>query len=489
LKLVRRLTVALLAAIGVVFALDAAMSVRSHLELFERDLRRDERLLGGALEPAVTEAWRDHGQAYAIELVRKIDQRRDGLRVRLVLLDAQPGEPLAPAVPNLALAAVRGERTVYQVRADEEGGERLYTYLPLDVLGDSPAALEMSESLTDEREYLGHRVVRSLMTAGIMFAVCGALAWALGIRMVGQPIARLVEKSRRIGSGDFSQPLELHGSDELSQLAEEMNGMAASLDAAARKVASESTARIAALEQLRHADRLTTVGKLAAGIAHELGTPLNVVAGRAGMIASGEIAERDELVRTARVIQEQTARVTRIVRQLLDFARRRSTEKRVAELAPIARQAAALLEPLASRRGVKLECVAPGEPVRAVVDAGQIQQALLNLIVNAVHASSRGGAVRVELAAHTGPPPGAPPYLVGACAELRVTDEGTGIPADQLPAIFDPFFTTKAVGEGTGLGLSVAHGIVDEHHGWIEVWSEVGRGSRFAIWLPREATA
>jgi signal transduction histidine kinase len=263
--------------------------------------------------------------------------------------------------------------------------------------------------------------------------------------------------------------------------------MAASLDAAARKVAAESTARIAALEQLRHADRLTTVGKLAAGIAHELGTPLNVVSGRAGMIASGEIEEREDVVRAARVIQEQAERVTRIVRQLLDFARRRGAEKRVTELAPLARQSAALLEPLAARRGVKLECHAPLAPVRAEVDPSQIQQALLNLIVNAVHASPRGAAVRVELAAHSGPPPGAPPFLVGPCAELRVCDEGSGIPADQLPAIFDPFFTTKPVGEGTGLGLSVAHGIVADHHGWIEVWSELGRGSRFGIWLPREA--
>jgi signal transduction histidine kinase len=489
LKLVRRLTLAILAAIGTVFLIEAAFSVRSHLEIFERDIRRDERLLGGALVPAVAQAWRDHGRDYAVELVRTIDQSDNGLRIRLVLLDAQPGEPQAPAVPRLALAAVRRDRVVTQVRAEHGEEERLYTYLPLDVPSEAAVALEMSESLAEEREYLASRVVRSLATAGLMFAAGAAVASVLGIRMVGRPIAELVEKSRRIAAGDFSRPLELHGSDELSQLAKEMNGMAASLDAAARRVAAESLARIAALEQLRHADRLTTVGKLAAGIAHELGTPLNVVAGRAGMIASGEIEAREDVVRAARVIQEQAERVTRIVRQLLDFARRRGAEKRVAELAPIARQSAALLEHLASRRGVKLECSAPDAPIRADVDPGQIQQALLNLIVNAVHASPRGATVRVELAAHAGPPPGAPPFLVGPCAELRVCDEGSGIPADQLPAIFDPFFTTKPVGEGTGLGLSVAHGIVADHHGWIEVWSEVGRGSRFGIWLPREADA
>lgn len=486
-KLVRRLTLAILVAIGLVFALDAVLSVRSHLALFEGDLRRDERLLGGALSPAVSDAWRDRGPDQALALVRKVDRSRDGIAIRLVFLDAAPGEPHAPRAPRHALASALRDRTVTQVRADRQGDQLHFTYVPLDLPSERPVALEMSESLAEERSYLVGRVASSLTTAGVMFVACAAVAWGLGIRMVGRPIAQLVEKSRRIAAGDFSHPLELRGSDELTQLADEMNGMAASLDAAARKVAAESTARIAALEQLRHADRLTTVGKLAAGLAHELGTPLNVVSGRAGMIASGELEGREQIRHAARVIQEQADRVTRIVRQLLDFARRRGADKRVTALAPIAQRSAALLEPLAWRRGVRLELHAPETPIRVDADPEQIQQVLLNLILNAVHASPSGAAVRLELAARANPPPTAPPFLVGPCAELRISDDGSGIPAERLHSIFDPFFTTKPVGEGTGLGLAVAHGIVAEHGGWIEVWSELGRGSRFAVWLPREA--
>src|SRR5439155_6121177 len=133
-------------------------------------------------------------------------------------------------------------------------------------------------------------------------------------------------------------------------------------------------------------------------------------------------------------------------------------------------------------------CAGPLDPVLARLDPSQLQQALANLVVNAIQASSAGGHVGLRVdsrerwgAAH-GRAPG--PYVV-----IAVADDGEGIPAERLPAIFDPFFTTKPVGEGTGLGLSVAHGIAEEHGGWIEVRSEPGRGSCFEIWLPRELDA
>jgi signal transduction histidine kinase len=260
-----------------------------------------------------------------------------------------------------------------------------------------------------------------------------------------------------------------------------MNSMAAELDAAAQEVARETAARLRALEQLRHADRLTTAGKLASGLAHELGTPLNVVAGRAKMIASDEVESPAEGRESARIIAEQAERMTRIVRQLLDFARRGVSEKRSTDLGALASQTAALLEALASKRGVSLRCAEPARPVWAGVDAAQISQAVTNLVVNAIHASAAGSEVTLAVSACDVAPEGRPgPWVV-----LEVRDRGTGISAEQLPEIFDPFFTTKPVGEGTGLGLTVAHGIAEEHGGWIDVESEPSRGSCFRIWLPR----
>jgi two-component system, NtrC family, sensor kinase len=487
-KLVRRLTLHLLLAVGFVFAVDTLLGIRSHLDLFYEDLRHDERDLGSALALAVERVWLLQGVAAAQELVAAMDESVPNVEVRLVYVDAGPDDPFAPHAPRPALRAVRRERLLTDVRLEGEPEARLVTYVPLNVPSERIAALEISELLAHELPYLRDRSRRSLETAAVMLLASGLVAWVVGVRLVGEPVRALVDKARRIGRRDFSSPLVLPRGDELSQLANEMNSMAAALATALQKVEDESAARVQAIEQLRHADRLSTVGKLASGLAHELGTPLNVVAGRAKMITSGELDSREEELDSARIIAEQAERMTQIVRQLLDFARRRPADKRETDLEALARQTATLLQPLAKKRGVSIVCDAPAQPIRAAVDVAQIQQALTNLVLNAIQASAPHRNVTVSLcvrdqAEH--PPPGI--TARGPFAVLEVRDEGRGIAAEHLPEVFDPFFTTKAVGEGTGLGLSVAHGIVNEHGGWVDVESEPGHGSRFRIWLPQEA--
>jgi signal transduction histidine kinase len=483
-RLVRRLTLHLLVPIGLLFALDTVLTLRSDLALLDSDLRRDEAMIARELAIAVERIWSDRGEAAALELADRWQAVAGDVGVRIVLLDAAPGTERAPGAPEAA-ALPASAPSPLQLRGERRGEPRLFTYVRLEAPGPQRAAIEISESLAHESAHLAARIPRKLLTAAAMVLLCGVVAWQIGARVVGRPVDQLIEKARRIGAGDFTRPLALERRDEISDLAAAMNAMAATLDASARRLADESAARIAALEQLRHADRLTTVGKLAAGLAHELGTPLNVVSGRAQMIASGEIADPGDVVRSARVVREQADRMTRIVRQLLDCARHRGGERRDTDLDRLARETLALLAPLAARRGVRVACAGPEAPVRARVDAGQIQQALANLVMNAVQASPRDAEVSVRVSAReiATPPAVRPP---GRYAELEVVDRGTGIPLDELPAIFDPFFTTKPVGEGTGLGLAVVHGIVEEHGGWVQVASEPGRGSRFTMSLPTE---
>src|SRR6185436_5069012 len=158
--------------------------------------------------------------------------------------------------------------------------------------------------------------------------------------------------------------LSLRRRDELAELAAAINQMCEALAAANEATARETGARLAAVEQLRHADRLTTVGRLASGIAHELGTPLNIVSGRGYMIASGE-AIGDEIKDNARIIMEQTERITRIIRQLLDFARPRPVEKARIDLRGLATQTVALLRPMADKQRVTLNVVGSEEPEMA----------------------------------------------------------------------------------------------------------------------------
>jgi signal transduction histidine kinase len=198
---------------------------------------------------------------------------------------------------------------------------------------------------------------------------------------------------------------------------------------------------------------------------------------------------RAEVVENARIIREQGERMTRLVRQLLDFARRRRPEKAPGRLHEVVESVAAMLSPLAGQRNVTLHV----EPVTALppllIDRGQLEQVLSNLVVNAVHAMPRGGSVEITTAQVEAQPPADHGSAPGVYACLRVTDHGVGIPVEDQSRIFAPFFSTKDVGEGTGLGLSIAHGIVEEHGGWIAVESEPGTGSTFSVYLPLEATS
>jgi signal transduction histidine kinase len=315
----------------------------------------------------------------------------------------------------------------------------------------------------------------------------GVVAMALGVVFVGRPIRLLVEKARRVGAGDFDGELALRQRDELGELAAEMNAMSRRLADARDHVTAETRARTAALEQLRHAERLTTVGKLASGVAHELGTPLNVITVRSGMIEEGEIGGVDARA-GARVIREQAERITRIVRQLLDFARRRTPDRSAQDIAAIVDRTVALVEPLARRAAVEVTVHCDERPLQANIDPVQIQQVLTNLAMNGIQAMPAGGRLHIDLRRTRAESPPDVGAGVLPCLAVSVEDEGNGMDAATLAQVFDPFFTTKAVGEGTGLGLSVAYGIVREHGGWIAALSTRGEGSRFMVFIPEHAS-
>jgi signal transduction histidine kinase len=276
--------------------------------------------------------------------------------------------------------------------------------------------------------------------------------------------------------------------DELGTLAREMNQMAGDLATARAEITDETEARIRAIQQMRHADRLATVGKLASGIAHELGTPLAVIAGRARSIRTRTVTG-DEAITYADSIERQANRMADIIRQLLDFARRRSATLEPKDLRPVIRESAALLKSLAQKSSASIAVELPGSPIESAVDTSQIQQVVTNLIVNAIQAMPDGGTVTVGAAIRdVAPPPGVdePP---GSYACVWVRDGGPGVPDEICERIFEPFFTTKSVGDGTGLGLSVSYGIARDHGGWIDVGDGAGGGAVFTLFLPRRPSA
>ena len=363
------------------------------------------------------------------------------------------------------------------------GTERLVTYLPVQVEGRQVGALEISGPLTAREERFRAEIGQIVQRTGLGALVAILSIAVVGFMLVGRPMRRLVEKARRIGAGDLSGPLDMRQRDEIGVLAHEMNEMCDRLRSAQERLTNETERRLAAAEQLRHADRLTTVGKLASGVAHELGTPLNVVSGRAKMIVRGQV-KGPEVVESAQTIVEQSERMTQIIKQLLGFARRRQPQRKQESLRAIAQQTLDLLRPMAQKKGTTFASLDPLLDPVVEVDASLVEQALTNLVVNAIQAMPTGGTISVGVAVEMASPPA---DLGGKKAEyacVHVDDQGIGMTSEQMAHIFEPFFTTKEVGEGTGLGLSVAYGIVRDHGGWIGVASTIGKGSRFSIYLP-----
>ncbi|HTN91212.1 MAG TPA: HAMP domain-containing sensor histidine kinase [Sorangium sp.] len=483
-KLARKLTLALVFGVFLVLALSAYTQIRREASVFESDVQRDHHTMGRALAAAVMEVWRAEGSARALRLVTDANEREQQVNIRWVWLDGQTTEAHRPRLaPELLLPAASGRVVVRRI--PDEDADLLVTCVPVPVPGDRAGALELSESLAGARRYIRSMILSTAITTGALTLVCGLLTTCLGVWLVGRPMRTLIDQARRIGAGDLSGRLSLRQADEIGELGREMNAMCDRLAAANQKLESEAAARIAALQQLRHAERLATVGKLASGIAHELGAPLQVVTGRARMLVDGDVSG-DEVPGNGQIILEQSQRMTQIIRQLLDFARRRSAEKQETALSSVIRGTFTMLKPLADKQGVTIaeEGGAPDLMVHA--DADQLQQALTNVVVNAIQAMPSGGTITVGVRPCRASPPADQGGAEGDYIALSVRDEGQGMSADVLEHVFEPFFTTKPVGEGTGLGLPVAYGIIKEHGGWIQVDSQAGSGSQFTMYLPQE---
>jgi two-component system, NtrC family, sensor kinase len=482
-RLALRLTLAVVLALVALLSLHLWYRVRRETALLDREGRRDHLLLGRALALGMTETGRRSGEGAALGLVDAMNQSESEIEMRWVWLDPTASAERRPNAPPAAVAPVAQGREVAWVERGSQGADRLFTYIPVRLEGRRPGAIELSESRSGDRLFVLTSVRNAIVATLVTALACSALVTALGVLLVGRPVRLLVAQARRVGAGDFGARLRLAQRDELGELAAEMNAMCDHLADAHARLLDETAARLAAQRRLEHADRLATVGRLAAGIAHELGTPLNVIAQRAQMVAAREVTG-EAAVDAARIVGSQAERMAAIIRQLLDFARRRGPAKSVCDLRAVAGGAASLLRPLAQRRRAEVTLAVPDDALEAELDPGQIHQALTNLIVNAVDAMPDGGPITVTVSRATACPPD---ELGGAEAEfgcVEVRDAGEAIPPEVLPNVFEPFFTTKGVGEGTGLGLSVSYGIVREHGGWITAQSAPGEGSRFTIYLP-----
>lgn len=486
-RLAWKLSLALLPGVVAVLGAFGYVRVQREFSLFNEDTRRDHRVLAETLSEAVASVWEGRGQDEALALVRRADESRSGMRIRWVALDGAH-EGLSPVVPVSELKSLDASGVVQKnlpkrsERSWEDAEEMLVTYAGTPVEGRLEGAIEVSESLASRSAYLKRTVQNTVLLTLALTLVCALAILAIGVRLITKPARLLIEKARALGVNGPEAPLELCQKDEFGDLARALNETERHLRAARATADAESEARSQALEQLRHSERLATTGRLASALAHEIGTPLNVVSGHAQLMLQPG-ADESQAVDSAHIIKGQCERIAKLVRQLLDYARRRPPLTTATDLADVAGVTVDLLKPLASRRQVELSFAALDRGT-AEVDAFQSQQALTNVVMNAIQASPPNGSVRVELARASAHPPDDPDEPESEYVVISVHDDGPGVPLGNQERVFEAFFTTKPGGDGTGLGLSITRDILREHGGWVTLESTPGKGTRFDLGWP-----
>ncbi len=302
---------------------------------------------------------------------------------------------------------------------------------------------------------------------------------------ISRPILRMRDVSLAVAAGDLDQRTGIRGNDEVGQMAAVFDLMTFRLrrrTAQAARLHSEAVRRSEELaeantrlqqaqQQLIQSEKLAAVGQLAAGIVHDIKNPLAVISGLSEEMQE-TVGTESELATSLSQVRDNAVRASRILTDLLKFARQSNPELQYQNVWDTVQAAVRLNEYLARRGNVRVSIEENPAPILTLFDAAQLEQVLVNLIQNAVHAMPSGGTLRLAVRQ-------AEPWV-----EVEIRDSGVGIPPKNLNRIFDPFFTTKPPGEGTGLGLSVSYGIIAQHQGRIDVVSEVGQGSAFTIRLP-----
>ena len=366
-------------------------------------------------------------------------------------------------------------RDTFQVSRD---GRFMHCYAAIMEKGERIGAARLTLSLAAEQE----RLIGSRHLFLAYFALDFLLLLAFGSfllsRAVVTPIRRLLTATRRIAAGDLEGSLHVPGSTEVAQLCDAFNSMVAALRQkraeVEEKVDSLNRANreiLTARAETIRSEKMASVGLLGAGMAHEIGTPLAAIMGYTGILAE-ELAGDPEKSDYLRRISEESRRIDRIVRGLLDYARPKGARTEQVELLPLLEKTVELLEAQGVLKLLSVSVEVEPDLPQLTVEPHHLEQLLLNLIMNARDAMPGGGELKLRGSRE-------PDAVL-----LEVIDNGEGMAPEQLPLVFDPFFTTKEPGKGTGLGLAIAARIADSCGGRLTVQSELGKGSRFSLRIP-----
>jgi len=332
-------------------------------------------------------------------------------------------------------------------------------------------------------------------TAGAVLIVA-VLSWLFVWRVVGEPIKALKNGTQHLSQGNLGYQIKVQSRDEVGDLAHSFNGMSLQLHAANEEIVNWAKTLEDRVEQktkelnrahdhMLHVEKMASLGKMAAVVAHEVNNPLSGILTYAKLIrkwvgsGQAEHEKRDEAMECLDLIASESRRCGDLIKNLLTLSRTAPMNVQPTNLHAVIDRCLMLVRHQLELGGVEVQLKLAQDVPPVPCDPAQIEQVLLALIMNAKDAMPKGGSLWIETRLSNDEME----------VEIQVRDDGAGIAPDVLPHIFEPFLTTKESGHGVGLGLAIARGIVERHNGRVEVQSELGRGTTFTINLPSQATA
>lgn len=462
-----RFTLALTAVGVLLFGSYSVWAYRAERSDLRTAATKEIRIVGQSLETAIGHALRDRQGADVDEMLQVLEALAPNVDIHI---HDPAGKPLAHshgAELDTGVERLVNRAATSRSELVEFEGSRLIFAAPLAGDAGTIAIARPTDDLEADLTRTLHRHIIALVSFLIATMIAGLV---LGTLHVSRPIASLIEGVTHVREGDFRTRVKPGRHDEIGRLVDEFNAMIGVLAESRARIEAEAEARSRLEQGLQRVDKLVTIGQLSAGLAHEIGSPLQVLTGRAATLA----AHGDpEVRRQATLLVAQCDRITRVVEQLLSFGRRKQVVAGPCDLAVPVRAVIDLLAVEARRRTVDLVLDIGDGPHQIIGDPDQLQQVTLNLVRNALSATPKGGMVRVRIAGTT----------------LSVRDTGSGIDGATQTRLFEPFFTTRALDGGTGLGLAVVRAIVNEHHATIDVRSEPGHGAEFVVSFPEVARA
>jgi two-component system, NtrC family, sensor kinase len=330
-------------------------------------------------------------------------------------------------------------------------------------------------------------------TAGATLMV-GVLSWLFVWRVVDKPIKALKSGTEHLSEGELGYQIEVRSHDEVGDLAQSFNGMSLQLRAANEEIVTwaktledrveQKTSELKrAHEHVLHVEKMASIGKMAAVVAHEVNNPLSGILTYAKLlrkwVGSGqaEHEKREEAIECLELIASESRRCGELVKNLLTLSRTAPMNVQPTDLHAVIDRCLLLVRHQLEMGGIQLQLNLAEDLPRVLCDPAQMEQVFLALIMNAIDAMPKGGTFWIETRLSNDQPE----------IKILVRDDGAGIAPDVLPQIFEPFLTTKESGHGVGLGLAISRGIVERHNGRIEVASELGRGTTFTVTLPAQA--